>query len=368
MASVVILGGGIAGLSSGIALAKAGWAVRIYERAGRIEAMGAALSLWPNATEGLRQLGVLDAVHRRGSPIRSMLVADREQRPIIAEREIDGSAYIVTRSDLQSALYEALPAGTLVLGAEASIIEAHAGGVRVRFASGEDAAADLLVDAAGLRSTAADPAAVSYRGYGGVVALSDPVHDGGLNHLAAEYWGWGERFGLFELPGERRYWFYMRDQAADAAPPSADFIRSRAEGWAPAIGRAIMATPPERLVPFSIYARAVPIRLGSGRIVRVGDAAHAMEPNLGQGACQAIEDAVALGAVARTHQPDDVLPAFERLRLKRLSMIVRRAAEGRHGAHGPRLVQWTMRNAFRLIPNSISDRLARSIQTMPDYR
>jgi 2-polyprenyl-6-methoxyphenol hydroxylase-like FAD-dependent oxidoreductase len=90
-----------------------------------------------------------------------------------------------------------------------------------------------------------------------------------------------------------------------------------------------------------------------------------MEPNLGQGACQAIEDAVALEIVARAQSPDRMLTEFEALRLKRVAGIVRRAAEGKHGAHGALAAQWAMRNTLRLIPDRISDGLARSIQTLP---
>jgi 2-polyprenyl-6-methoxyphenol hydroxylase-like FAD-dependent oxidoreductase len=86
--------------------------------------------------------------------------------------------------------------------------------------------------------------------------------------------------------------------------------------------------------------------------VRVGDAAHAMEPNLGQGACQALEDAVALGVAARSHSPNEILSTFEQLRLKRVSYIVRRAAEGRHGAHGWLAKQWAARTLLRAVPST----------------
>ncbi|WP_174297090.1 FAD-dependent monooxygenase [Sphingomonas bacterium] len=159
----------------------------------------------------------------------------------------------------------------------------------------------------------------------------------------------------------------MRDQSADTLTPSRDEILVRAARFAPAVGCAVAATPAERLIPFVIYARKPPQSLGSGRLIRVGDAAHAMGPNLGQGTCQAIEDAVALGAVAATSPVEDILASYERLRLKLVAGIVRRAAEGRHGAHGPLAVQWAMRSLLRLMPAGISDRLARSIQTMPAY-
>lgn len=208
---------------------------------------------------------------------------------------------------------------------------------------------------------------MSYRGYGGVVALSDPVPDAGPGGLAAEYWGWGERFGLFELTGGRRYWFFMRDQAVDAEPPTHDEIAKHGLAFPLAIGRAVGSTPAHRLIPFSIHARAVPRTMGRGRVVRVGDAAHAMEPNLGQGACQALEDAVALRTAASAYAAEEIVPVVEQLRLQRVGYIVRRAAEGRHGAHGLLAKQWAARSLLRAIPSAITDRMVRSIQTMPVY-
>ena len=107
--------------------------------------------------------------------------------------------------------------------------------------------------------------------------------------------------------------------------------------------------------------------MGRGCVLRGGDAAHAMEPNLGQGACQALEDAVALGAAACSHGVENIVPIVERLRLKRVRYIVRRAAEGRHGAQGLLAKQWAARSLLRVIPSIITDRMVRSIETVPDY-
>lgn len=366
--SAIVLGGGIAGASATIALLRAGWQVNLYERATQLAPVGAALSVWPNAMQALDRLGLAGKVRAAGMPFTKMLVADRDERPIIPARRVDGEALIITRAALQAALIDSLPPDMLMLDHEAIDVDIADDHVRTTFADGQIARADILIDAGGLRSAAADASDVSYRGYGGVVALSDGVAGAGLDGLAAEYWGWRERFGLFELPDRRRYWFYMRDQPVDAPPPSYDHIRTQVAGWTPALRDAVAATPADRLIPIAIHARSAPRRLGEGRLIRVGDAAHAMEPNLGQGACQAIEDAVALGAVARAHQPRDMLREFERLRLKRVSAIVRRAAEGKYGAHGRLSTQWAMRTFIRLLPASVSDGLARSIQTMPPYQ
>jgi 2-polyprenyl-6-methoxyphenol hydroxylase-like FAD-dependent oxidoreductase len=98
-----------------------------------------------------------------------------------------------------------------------------------------------------------------------------------------------------------------------------------------------MAMAADALLPFSVHARGAPARLGRGRIICVGDAAHAMEPNLGQGGCQGIEDAIALGAVARRAPPEKVLRAFEALRLSRIRQVVRQSRLGAMAVHGATL-------------------------------
>ncbi|HEX8384080.1 MAG TPA: FAD-dependent monooxygenase [Sphingomonas sp.] len=370
MRRALVLGGGIAGLASAVALARAGWSVSVHERASSMEPLGAALSLWPNATAALDALGVLASVAASGAPLRSMLVADRRGRPIIGPRAVHGPALMVTRSALQGRLADAL--GTIPLHLDDTVdgVDQDRSGAVARFADGRRVAADLVIDAGGIWSTLAGVPGrprPDFRGYGGVVALSDPTYGPGLNGAASEYWRTNERFGVFELPERRRYWFYMHDQRIDQAAPDHGYVSRRAIGWPRSVIEAIAATAPDRLIPFAISARPAPKALGRGRIVGVGDAAHAMEPNLGQGACQALEDAAALGAIAAHTPPDRMLAAFERLRLERVRAIVRRSAEGRMGAHGPRPVQAIMRAILRAVPESLTERVARSVHTMPKH-
>lgn len=366
MPTALILGGGIGGLSAGIALSRAGWDVSVRERATTIVPMGAALSLWANATAALDRLGMLAPVRDRAAPITDLLLADRWGRAIL-RHTVRGEALLVTRADLQSTLAAALPSGVLRLGHEAISVHDLGDRTEVRFRDGSSERADLVVDAGGIRSAILDTATPDYRGYGGVVALSEPIEDTAATGRAAEYWGIGERFGLFELPHGRRYWFYMRDQPADAWAPDRDQLAALAADWPGGIARAITATPPERVIPFAIHARAAPRSLGAGNVIRVGDAAHAMEPNLGQGACQAIEDAVALEGVARANSPAVMLPEFERLRLKRVAMVVGRSAQARHGAHGSPWAQQAIRGLLRLAPTRLHDRTIAAVQSPPTY-
>ena len=207
----------------------------------------------------------------------------------------------------------------------------------------------------------------TYRGYGGVIALSDAVETK-LDGMACEYWGRHERFGLFKIAGDRRYWFYMSTQGVDAKPPAHVDVLRRAAGWPAGVAEAVGATPPDGLIPFSIHAKLPPKRLGLGRIVCVGDAAHAMEPNLGQGACQALEDAAALTVIAAGSEPGAIAGKFEEQRLKCVRRIVGQAAEAGGGAHGSVFMQLAMRTMLRALPNRLVDGVSRGVQTMPDYR
>jgi 2-polyprenyl-6-methoxyphenol hydroxylase-like FAD-dependent oxidoreductase len=362
MPRAIIVGGGIAGLASGIAFANAGWEVAVLERTRRIEPMGAALSLWPNACAAMERLGVLGAVTAAAAPIRRMLLATQEGAPILS-RLLPDTALLATRTALQNALLVALGPDRLRLGCEVSEIVPG----RVTLASGEPLACDLVVDAGGIRAPSNAGAPPAYAGYGGVLALSGRVVGPGLGGVASEYWGRHQRFGVFELPDNSRYWFLMRTQPAAAAMPDLAACAAAAERWSRPIGEAIAATSPEALIPFAVHAKPPPKTLCGPGIIRVGDAAHAMEPNLGQGACQGLEDAAALQAIAAAVTPSQVARHYDRLRLKRARMFVQESALGRLGAHGPGAARFLMRAALRSIPTALSEPRLRAMQTMPDY-
>jgi 2-polyprenyl-6-methoxyphenol hydroxylase-like FAD-dependent oxidoreductase len=365
--TALVIGAGIAGLASAAALRRAGWTVEIVERAPELRAVGAALSMWPNAMAGLRRLGAAARIEAEAAPIGRMLLATRSGRTLIDRPVAD--AYLPTRALLQAALRDAVGDVPVALGREVvELVSAERG--EVRFVDGDRRSADLVVAADGIRSAVGRAVAGSearYCGYGGVVALSEVVDGAASDGLAAEYWGRHERFGVCDLGGGRRYWFFMHTAPADEPAPTLAGIAARAEGWPPHVRDAVEATPADRLIPWPIHARSAPGRLARGRVVCVGDAGHAMEPNLGQGACQAIEDAAALGAVAAKTDPIDVPSLWEAMRLARVRRVVGRAAEGGHAVHGPVVVQGVMRAALMMMPGLLKERVAAGVQMMPDY-
>ncbi len=349
-------------MAAGIAFQKAGWDIKVLERAPRIDPMGAALSLWPNACAALSNLGCLQAVTDVGAPIRSMLLADWQGRPIV-NRIVPQPALLVTRSALQNALVEKLGRNVLKLNCVVESVSEHS----IMLADGASLNGDLVVDGGGIHSVSRGQGNPRYAGYGGVLALTGKVDGYGLDGIAAEYWGESERFGVFELAEGHRYWFYMRSQPSDGPLPTLAECKDRAKGWPLPVRETVSATNNAALIPFVVRANAPPSDLGNKNTIRVGDAAHAMEPNLGQGACQALEDAAALAAIAAAHRPEDIAVAYESLRLKRVRMLVAESARARLGVHGPPLVQSFVRAALRLIPQRVTEHAIGRMQTMPTY-
>lgn len=339
--SARVIGAGIAGLAAGIALSRAGYAVEVHERARVLEPRGAALSLWPNAVAALRVLGAAARIEAEAAPIPALGAAGRDGRWIfgpVPVRPFEGcGAWLPTRALLQEALLDTL------------------GRDRVRLDSDgwrHDGDADLIVDASGIWSETGSRAAGTRpapAGYGGVLALSDPIATA-PEPTGFEYWGDNERFGLFDAGQGRRYWFWIAGDRLRPTTFDRDTILARLAGWPAPARDAVLATPAERLIPVAINARPAPRRLTAGNIVCVGDAGHAMEPNLGQGAAQGLEDAVALLIAARAVPPRDVPAEFERLRLTRVRTIVSRSKQAALPVHGPRLLRAPARAALRAIP------------------
>lgn len=376
MRSAIVVGGGIGGLAAAIGLRNAGYHVAVHERAPELKPQGAALSLWSNAIQALRALGAARRIEAEAQPIDTMLVATRGGHAILGPRRVasvDGTAaYLATRALVQSALLDAIGETAIHLGSEVVDVDQDGVGATARLADGSTERADVIVVANGIWSNSASALIGNpprHCGYGGVIALSDPADHPESTCRVAEYWGNRERFGFCDIGGGRRYWFHIVDQLPGAAPLShAERIVRASDGWPDGIALAVRATPPDRLITFDCHARAAPRKLGAGRILCVGDAAHAMEPNLGQGACQAFEDAVALSVAACRVPPKQIASAVEDMRLKRVRRSVTQSHQARYGAHAPVLVRNMIQAALSLIPDAIHDKAIGSAHDMPDYR
>jgi len=342
-AKVIVAGAGIGGLSAAIALRRAGFEVVVLERTPELGAVGAGLLLAANAQKALGRLGLAQEIASLGTPasvveIRSSRGGALTNNPAgELEKKVGPPSVAVHRADLQALLVREAGEGTLRLGAEVENFRQDEGGVTAYLAGGEERA-DLLVGADGLRSRVRaslfGPAGPRYAGYTAWRAVVEPEEELLPWGTGFETWGRGARFGCAHIGGGRIYWFATANATEgekDGSPgspggPKATLLQ-RFGTWHSPVGGLIGTTHEDAILRTDIYDRE-PLgeRWGRGRVTLLGDAAHPMTPDLGQGAAQAMEDAVVLARCLRDSGPtSDALRGYERLRSARAAMVVRRS-------------------------------------------
>ncbi|MEW9551372.1 FAD-dependent monooxygenase [Nonomuraea sp. NPDC050783] len=329
MPEAVVIGAGIGGLAGAIALRQRGWEVRVLERAPAIEPVGSGLAISANALKALDTLGLGDRI-RALSRIQGQVGIKRADgrwlmrtTPEAAAGRYDDSVVVMLRARLMEVLVDALGPDALRLGTAVSRVDPEGGVVRTE--EGEELRADLVVGADGIHSPVRRAMFPGHPGpaYSGVTAWRGLVPRGELEIRSTESWGRGRVFGVSPLAGDLVY-VYATDvlpQGAVLADEREELIR-RFGGWHEPIPALLRAADPARIIRNDVHHLAEPLpAYHRGRAVLVGDAAHAMTPNLGQGACQAIEDAVVLAHAAAGGD----LGAYTAARLARTRKVARRS-------------------------------------------
>ncbi|SDR31284.1 FAD-dependent monooxygenase [Thermostaphylospora chromogena] len=337
--SVIVVGGGIGGLAAAVALDRAGATVTVHERAAEPGAAraGHGLVLWHNAVLALRRLGLGPEIEKIGYELHRYVFQDGKGRAMadwpvarMAER-FDAPVYSVSRPELHRMLSEQV-GDRLVLDSRCTGFTADPDGVTVTFADGRELRADLLIGADGLRSTVRaalrpNEPPPRYAGFTAFQGVIDASGSGMPEHTFLTVWGRGRWFVCYRLPDDRVYWDGVLSDRVEAplGTTAAELLDREFGDWPEPIPRLLAATGEHALRPVQIFDRPPARRWSHGRVTLLGDAAHPMTFNLGQGAGQAIEDAVVL---AQTLDPADLtgtLTAYEQRRVDRTARMVRRS-------------------------------------------
>ena len=333
-----IVGGGIGGLSAANALHRRGIDVTVFERALTLDEVGAGLFIYPNSLRQLERMGLGEALAAVGAKVGAGSQYYRMDGTVVGPILTTDSSgwngmYGMHRADLLNALAAALPAGTIRTAHRCIGIEQSSAAVQLKFADGRTAEADVVIAADGIHSAlqqyiaeSKPPEYSGSRAYRGLVAR-DKLTD--WRDEAHQVWmGDGKHFMVFPVRGGRllNYVGFVPTENQTIESWSAigdrDELAASFEGWDPRVTALLEKV--DSCFWWGLYDRRPLSTWTKGRLVLLGDAAHAMLPHLGQGANQAIEDGVAMailleGRTAR--EIPDVLRQYEQLRRPRTDMI-----------------------------------------------
>lgn len=344
---IVIIGAGIAGLTAAVAMSRKGLDVEIYEQAPELKEVGAGLGLWGNAFRALGAIGLADEVVRlaggpAGSGVKRPDGAWLLYQPYEVVHKRWGAGFAtVHRAELHRLLADQLDPSVIHLDARCTGISDTGTVVRARFADGREVEADVLVGADGARSVVRTallgPSPIRYRGYTSVGALT-PAGSVPVPRNGSETWGRGIRFGVAPTSGERIVWYAVWKAPAGKAGVSTEYLLRLFGGWHEPIRAVIEATPPDTMVRKDVYDRMPGRTWTRGRVALIGDAIHLMTPDLGQGACQAMVDAVTLAdCLAQGGSVGAALVSYQRQRWRNaaLTTLLARTFGGMGQLHRP---------------------------------
>lgn len=340
--NVVIIGAGMGGLTTGIALKKFGHQVRIFEQTEKILPVGAAISLWSNGVKCLNYLGLTEKIAKLGGQMDDLAYVDGLTGDVMTQfsllpliEEVGQRPYPVARADLQNMLMDEFGRDQIYLGKKMVSLEDKADSVEVHFADGSSTQADLLIGADGTHSLTrtyvlGQQVQRRYAGYvnwNGLVEISEDL-------APAQQWttyvGEGKRASLMPVADGKFYFFLDVPLPAGLDNNRDDYkklLKQYFVDWCQPVQQLIERLDPQKTNRVEIHDIEPFTQFYKGRVVILGDAAHSTTPDIGQGGCQAMEDAIYLARSLQinTLGLEDALRRYQNKRNERANELVLRA-------------------------------------------
>ncbi|PPC04875.1 FAD-dependent urate hydroxylase HpxO [Acinetobacter pittii] len=340
--NVVIIGAGMGGLTTGIALKKFGHQVRIFEQTEKILPVGAAISLWSNGVKCLNYLGLTDKIAKLGGQMDDLAYVDGLTGDVMTQfsllpliEEVGQRPYPVARADLQNMLMDEFGRDQIYLGKKMVSLEDKADYVEVHFADGSSTQADLLIGADGTHSLTrtyvlGQQVQRRYAGYvnwNGLVEISEDL-------APAQQWttyvGEGKRASLMPV-ADGKFYFFLDVPLPAGLDNNRDeykkLLKQYFVDWCQPVQQLIERLDPQKTNRVEIHDIEPFTQFYKGRVVILGDAAHSTTPDIGQGGCQAMEDAIYLARSLQinTLGLEDALRRYQNKRNERANELVLRA-------------------------------------------
>lgn len=376
-AAGIIIGAGIAGLSAAISLRSIGLDVAVYEAASVLQPAGAGIWMAPNAMKVFARLGIAQRIQEAGLSMEKVALFDQHGKPILIAPQQGVAArhhFAITalhRGALQSVLAAQLPDSAIHLGKK--LIAVRQGPqVSAVFADGSQAGADFLIGADGLnsivRSELFGKIPLRFAGttcWRGVADFPLPAE---LRCSTAEFWGRRRRFGMAEIAPGVVYWFAVKTVppgGKDSPEEGKQRLLEDFRGFADPVRPLLDATSPGRMIRNDLCDLPPRRPWSRGAVCLIGDAAHPMTPDMGQGGAQAVEDAYFLSRELGRRPPVQAFAAFETCRFPKVAPIVKQSYRFN------KMIHWrfggALRNAaFRLTPPGIAERMMDRIYDIPE--
>ena len=397
MVRIAIIGGGIGGLTTAIALRQFGFEPQVYEQAPVLLDVGAAIAIWPNAMRVLQRLKLADDLLNEAGQMKAVEWLDQNGRLInrvsLTDIIVNSAAVALHRADLQEILVQALPSNSIQLGNSFIDYSQTANQIVVHFANGNSIETDVLVGADGIHSRVRtkflNDAPPNYRGYIVWRGIAQNSPASLPKETAIELHGKGKRFGIGpvgmgrtgwwaasnaantsttadERSGDRKTWKQGEHVSSKQTQDTQRELLKLFDGWHRPVLQLVEATPSGSILKTGAFDRPSSRLWGQQSVTLLGDAIHPMTPNFGQGGCMAIEDAMILARCFEKYGVEErTLRRYEELRRSRTRDVTRYSRL--YGAIG----QWQnifarglRKSALSLVPENLARRL---MQIVFDY-
>jgi len=331
---ITIIGAGIGGLTTAIALEQKGFEVEIFESFPEMKRMGAGIVLANNAMSVFQRLGLSETIYKNSNRISSLRLVDEKLKVLTEinltsfEKKLGVHYAAIHRGTLQEILLKNLNSTKLHLGKRLKYVENYEKTIHLHFENGTSHEANILVGADGIHSevrnlffpktTIRNAHQVCWRG---ITKMKLPKK---FHHELNECWGKGTRFGIVPLAAGEIYWFALANYKDDFRTEFQETdLEKMFSDYDPIITKIIHSTPTNKIIVNEINDLKPIKKWHTNKVCLIGDAAHATTPNMGQGACQSIEDALALSlCLEKEKNLEKAFSNFQKLRIKKANGVI----------------------------------------------